>query len=254
MNDDKEKSFEEKRAALLKGLASKDGVTEIAIKNVYGPHAMAVIWDLVEQKEGAPSKKKKDAPAKPPAEGKRSRSAPRPLKRYSAAETTVLPTMNEFRAALNKKYTITARSLVEDAYSVIEDLAGEAREIVDGASNTGLENTQRIQTFSETADTLEDLSIPDLPDVFDEVEVVRLPTISNATGRAHRMGEALSDMQLACDEVEKWLEDKKQSGEAATEDEDEKEELDESEIESAIKDIRDAVNAAEGVEFPGMYG
>jgi len=250
MNEDKEKSFEEKRAALLKGLASKDGVTEIAIKNVYGPHAMAVLRDFVEQKEGAPSKKKKNAPAKPPAEGKRARRAPRPPTRYGAAATTALPSETEFRDALNKKYTTTARSLVEDAYSVIEDLAGEAREIADSASGTGLENTQRIQTFNETADTLEGISIPDLPDVFDEVEVVRLPTISNATGRAHRLGEAVSDMQLACDEVESWLGAKKDAADNG----EEEDELDIDGVDDALTEIRDHAGEAEGVEFPGMYG
>lgn len=250
---DEGKSFEAKRAALLKGLASKDGVTEIAIKNVYGAHAMAVIRDLVEPKAAKPAAKK-SAPAKPPADGKRTRRPPRPPTRYGAAATTALPTEAEFRTALHKKYTTTARSLVEDAYNTLEELAGEARECADNMEAGNLGQTQRCQTFAETADTLEGISAPDLPDVFDEVEVVRLPTLSNATGRAHRLSEATSDMQLACDEVESWLEDKKQSGADATEDEDEKEELDESEIESAIEEIRGHADEAEGVEFPGMYG
>jgi hypothetical protein len=256
--DKTEKSFEAKRAALLKGLASKDGVTEVAIKNVYGPHAMAVVGDFVDRKPERARKPAAKKAAAPKEEGKRARRPPRPPARYGAAATTVLPDEAEFRAALHKKYTTTARSLVEDAYGEIETLAGEAREAYDNMESGNLGQTQRCQTFGETADALENISAPDLPDAFDEVEIVRLPTISNATGRAHRLSEAVSDMQLACDEVESWLEDKKASGEDATDDAEEKdedeEEFDADAVEAAIEEIRGHADEAEGVEFPGMYG
>jgi len=249
-----EKSFEAKRAALLKSLASKDGVTEIAIKNVYGPHAMAVLRDLVEPKpeRARPAAKK----AAPKADGKRARRPPRPPTRYGAAPTVALPSEAEFRTALHKKYTTTARQLVEDAYSEIESLASEARECADNMEAGNLGQTQRCQTFAETADTLEGISAPDVPDAFDEVEVVRLPTLSDSTSRAHRLSEAVSDLQLACDEVESWLEDNKQSGADATDEEEEKEadEVDADAVEAAIEEIRGHADEAEGVEFPGMYG
>lgn len=246
MTTKKNTSFDTKRAALLKNLTRKEGVTEIAIKNVYGAHAMAVIRDHVEPK---PAAKK----AAPKADGKRTR---RPPTRYGAAPTVALPSEAEFRTALHKKYTTTARQLVEDAYSEIESLASEARECADNMEAGNLGQTQRCQTFAETADTLEGISAPDVPDAFDEVEVVRLPTLSDSTSRAHRLSEAVSDLQLACDEVESWLEDNKQSGADATDEEEEKEddEVDADEVEAAIQEIRDHADEAEGVEFPGMYG
>lgn len=253
---DEQKSFEQQREALLKRLASKDGATEIAIKNVYGPHAMAILRDYVERKAETtrPAEKK----PKPKEDGKRARRPPRPLDRYGAASTTALPTQEEFRAALNKKYTTTARQLVENAYGEIESLASEARDIAENLEAGNLGQTQRCQTFSETADVLEGLSIPDLPDAFDEVEIVRLPTIAKSTGRAHRLSEAVSDMQLACDEVESWLEGKKEEIEVASDNgEEEKEledELDAGTIEEALEEVRGHADEAEGVEFPGMYG
>lgn len=240
---DEQKSFEQQREALIKRLASKDGATEIAIKNVYGPHAMAILRDYVETKAARPGD---------------SQRARRPATRYGAASTTALPTQEEFRAALNKKYTTTARQLVENAYGEIESLASEARDIAENLEAGNLGQTQRCQTFSETADVLEGLSIPDLPDAFDEVEIVRLPTIAKSTGRAHRLSEAVSDMQLACDEVESWLEGKKEEIEVASDNgEEEKEledELDAGTIEEALEEVRGHADEAEGVEFPGMYG
>lgn len=233
------KIFDAQRAALLKGLKSKNGVTSLAIKNVYGPHAMVVLRELVEPK------------APQPGDSQRAR---RRATFYGATATTALPSRAEFLAVLNKKCTTTARALLENAYSTLADLASEAREVSDNLEASNLGRTQRGETFTETADVLEGISMPKLPDVFDEVEIVRLPTISNATGRAHRLSEAVSDMQLAQEEVESWLDDRKQSGADLTEDEDEKEEIDESEIEDVLKEIREHADDAERVEFPGMFG
>ncbi len=68
-----------------------------------------------------------------------------------------------------KSYKFVERfSNIEDAaadfYNEVQELAGECREIVDNASE-GLAQTDRIQTFESTADTLENISEENIPKV-----------------------------------------------------------------------------------------
>ena len=252
-----EKSFEEKLAQLNKLLSSKDGATEIAFKNVYGPHAMSVLREYVERKASVPPRATKPSDKEAGDEGKKKRRAPRPPERYSPKGDVTLPSMEEYRTALNKKYTNTASNLVEDGYAAIEELAAEAREVAENMESGNLGQTSRCQTFQETADVLEGITISMLPGIFGEVELVRLPTLSDSTSRSHRLSEALDDLRMACDAVESWVEAEKTQREIEAEGEETGEEDDDTdyqEIEDAIQEIRDHADEAEGVEFPGMYG
>lgn len=142
-------------------------------------------------------------------------------------------------------------SSIEDAFSALEDLGSECRELVDNVEGTGLRETQRIQTFDETASTLEGLSAPDVPECIAEVTISYHDSVPARKGRspsrATRCQNAIAVLQAAADAAQQWLEDT----EAAPEDTDEEKRSD---VEDFIQSLEEAVGEAEGCEFPGLHG
>lgn len=148
-------------------------------------------------------------------------------------------------------------SAISTFYAEVEELASEAREIVDNASE-GLSQTQRIQTFDETASTLEDIQEVDVPDEPEGVE--GLPAIlkvgqstprsrADRTSRAVRLENACAAGTVGCDAIEAWI---AAAQEALEDGADEPEWIDE--WTQYIDEVREHISAAESVEFPGMYG
>jgi hypothetical protein len=144
------------------------------------------------------------------------------------------------------KYTEHSGSIadaISSTHGDIQSLAEEVREIVDNASGTNLEQTQRIQTFSETADTLENLDELSAPDWMDHQTVQwRVETKPRRTGRAARCDAALDPMRVAKERLEELSGDETLTEEQRSEAQELSDEMD-----SYISD-------AEGAEFPGMYG
>lgn len=154
------------------------------------------------------------------------------------------------------KQSACVADAVSMAFGVLEELAGECREIVDGASE-GLSQTQRIQTLDETAGQLESLSEPEVPDLLgqERVEYVEA-TKSRGASRAVRRDNAVSALQAVVERLEEkleGLEEKLKDGHVT------KVAIDgvQGEIET-VEGLRDecqsAIDEAEGCEFPGMYG
>ena len=88
------------------------------------------------------------------------------------------------RAKAKPKFTShedTLESAVGGAFSEIEELAGEFREMVDNAPEN-LHGSSLYETRESTADTLENLSAPDVPDALGEIGV----TYTQAAGRGKR--------------------------------------------------------------------
>ena len=137
-------------------------------------------------------------------------------------------------------------SSVEDAYSALEELGGECREIVDNAEG-GLAETQRIQTFDGTAGTLENLSAPDIPECVQELAISyseAVPTRKRmATSRARRCENAVAVLTAAVAALEEWLDDEANA-----------EHDDRDEVESLKDQLESDAGEAEGCEFPGMFG
>lgn len=134
----------------------------------------------------------------------------------------------------------SVRSLIADGVSQLEELASECREMVDNASE-GLAETQRIQTFGETADALEGISEPDMPDELDTVldTVVAfsesVPTRKGrGTSRSVQRDNAVSMLSAAVEALQD-VDDNEAADELATE-------------------VQNIIDEAEGCEFPGMYG
>ena len=135
--------------------------------------------------------------------------------------------------------------LIEGAYSELEALHDECQEIVDNASD-GLSQTQRIQTFEETANTLDFAdSVPDVPEVVQDLEVhyTEDRRKSKSTSRATRCSESCNLLYGVVAALDAWLDDDSNS-----------EHEDRDDVESLKDDLENNINEAEGCEFPGMYG
>jgi chromosome segregation ATPase len=168
------------------------------------------------------------------------------------------------------------------AYSEVQALADEIRETVDNASGTSRENTQRIQTLGETADTLEQYDeTPEVPE--DEeglVDLSKRPVTfhewrgGGKTGltRQQRMDNAISALDAVIDDLTGWCSDERaaleEGGEPTEENIDnvsegalalvkdmrEKREELVSEVEDLFGTLEDAKGDWENVEFPGVRG
>jgi len=138
---------------------------------------------------------------------------------------------------------------IEAGYNDLSELHNECQEIVDNASD-GLSQTQRIQTLTETADALYEAdNTPDVPEFLQDVEVTYTEDRrkSKSTSRASRRDEACQYLYAAIEGIEQWIEDHSGDGEDGLSDEIQ-------EAEELRDTVQELIDAAEGCEFPGMYG
>lgn len=151
--------------------------------------------------------------------------------------------------------TETNVSAVEDAISDLEELGNECREIVDNASD-GLKETSRIQTFDETAGTLEGISAPDIPECVADLTMTVTTQQSTRKGRgesrAVRCSNAVSVLQAASEAAQQWL-DENEAAPAEGVSTAEHHAL-RDEVVDFIAEVDDIISDAESCEFPGMYG
>lgn len=137
-------------------------------------------------------------------------------------------------------------SAISDACSALEELGGECREIVDNASD-GLKETSRIQTFDETAGTLESISEPDVPECIAELPITYSEQVSTRKGRgesrAVRCQNAVSVLQAAVEAAQEWLDDEANA-----------EHNDRDDVDTFVNEVESIISDAESCEFPGMYG
>jgi uncharacterized protein YukE len=160
---------------------------------------------------------------------------------------------------------------IESAFSDLVELRDEVQEIVDGASGSNLENTQRIQTFQETADALSEAdSPPTVPDGLGDIAISygiavnknkrrgpsRAARRDNAVAVLQGVMDALADF---IDECDKPLEEvagaaiDEFSDEQAIESNNRAEEL-KQEAEAFQDEVQTAIDNFEAAEFPGMFG
>ena len=133
---------------------------------------------------------------------------------------------------------------VSYAYGIIEELASECREVVDNASGTSRENTQRIQTLDETASTLENQQEPEVIDTERRVTFQVHPDKRRGLSRQKRLDNAISAIEAILADIDVRRE---QIGD--TDLEDERDALD-----SLRDELDNTLGEIQGVEFPGMYG
>jgi methyl-accepting chemotaxis protein len=140
----------------------------------------------------------------------------------------------------------TLGAAVGDAFSLLESLAEEVREVVDNASD-GLSQTQRIQTLEETASTLENLQEPEVPEWLRGTEVTYVEQVQKdkrrGPSRAARCENATRMLRAAQEVVTQRLEAQEAQVESEAE-----------EVQELLDSISNAADDAESAEFPGMYG
>lgn len=148
----------------------------------------------------------------------------------------------------SKKYFLvegTIGDAISAGFSGMQELAEEIREVVDSAEG-GLAETSRIQTLSETADELEGQNFDDEPDLPDWVLVRKVSWAENrrkSISRSTRRDNAVNALCAAIDGI-------RDAAVVASEDDEELEQ----ELEQIADEIEEKKDAADGVEFPGMYG
>lgn len=193
-------------------------LTDLRLKNVYDSYASRVLLtqDPPLLKE---LPKKKGAP-------------------QSYKVVRELPDRDTYYGWRRAKYTLPIESVIDDAFSVVEDLASECREIYDNTPES-LQQTERAETFNMTADTLENLSgsKPDVDPLLADKPVMILPPLHGRTGRASRAGDAAAMLREVIAVLEEITEGPEAEHAADLQ----------SELESAADEI-------EGCEFPGMFG
>lgn len=137
-------------------------------------------------------------------------------------------------------------SSLNDAIADLTALGEECREIVDNAP-PGLADTQRIQTFEETASSLESVQDLDIPEVVTDLAIgyieQRWSRKRGGPSRAVRCENACAVLWAAQGALEEWLDDD------ANEEHDDRDE-----VEQLMGEIADALSYAEDAEFPGMFG
>lgn len=151
--------------------------------------------------------------------------------------------------------TETNVSSVEDAISQLEELGSECREIVDNASEN-LQQTSRIQTFDETASTLEGISAPDIPECVADLTMTVTTSQSTRKGRGEsrsvRCANEVAVLSAARDAVDEWINTR------TSEIEDEGGSVDDDEdVQAAVEfvgELENIISDVENCEFPGMYG
>lgn len=146
------------------------------------------------------------------------------------------------------KYEGTVAGAVNDAFNVIEELAGEMREAYDSTPES-LQSSGVGEARGEAADTLEQISEPDVPGDIAEVAVTfeYLPPKRRAS-RADRLADGLQSAAHAIEALEALVEEKLPN------DGDKIGELDADDVRAVIDEIQGMIDEAEGVSFPGMYG
>jgi hypothetical protein len=143
----------------------------------------------------------------------------------------------------------TVLGCIESGYSALSELASECHGVVDNCPDS-LQQTDRIQSLEQSADTLEAADdTPEVPEFLHDLEVIYFEDRrkSKSHSRATRCSEAVALIQAAQAAIDEWIEANDGDAEDASSDE-----MDEAQTLS--DDLENFANDAEGCEFPGMMG
>lgn len=161
---------------------------------------------------------------------------------------------DEYQNDRKKTFTTTVESLVSEAFSIVEELASEMREICDNTPEN-LQQTDVYQRREEAADALEYIEQPEIPEDFLELEIFYIPS-ENSSSRRDRASEAEGMLREAAEALRDKAEELREThGESEVDEPEtqvENEQADE--IDEAAQRIDEAADAICDVEFPGMFG
>ena len=202
--------------------AAGEIVGSIKFRNVYGQYALIVLSSYLEE-------------VKPPRT-----AGPRVMERYKILKDT--PTKEEYQNLRNVYYTVSADSLMSQAYEEIATLAEEMRSWYDNLSEN-LQQGERAERIDDAASTLENVTAQDAVEVMGKIDVLFLPDLDLGS-RAKRAAEAASMLTSVANALREFSENQGQA------DEDEGDE----DLESIASQCETDASEVENVEFPTMFG
>ncbi len=171
---------------------------------------------------------------------------PLPRKRKERQKYRVakpLPSKAEYDDLKAKRFTTTVEALVDDAYGVIEGLAGEMQDAFDNTPES-LQGSGVGEARQEAADNLSNLTDrPDVPEGCKDISTVFLPSL-DSTSRPKQAQEAADMLSTAASAI------REQIGKAGEGDD----KPDTAEWEELADKLENDASELEGVDFPGMYG
>lgn len=213
-----------------------DIVGQIKLKNTYDDYVFKVIGDLLERQKDT-----------------RVASARGKTRRANATYKIKqkMPTLEEYAELKKKRFTVSAADLMSEAYGEIQSLAEEMREWYDNAGDN-LQQGDKFQTISDSADALENISEQDSVTLMtEEVEVYYLPSLK-VTSRADRASEAAAQLHAVSEALIEFCDEHDEKADPKNEKKD---------VAYAYQELRDIADqceedagTVENVEFPGMYG
>jgi hypothetical protein len=132
----------------------------------------------------------------------------------------------------------TLDEALNDAFAELSELAGECRDLVDNAP-PGIDQTQRIQTFDETASQLEEITDPPTvaPELADLPITYSVPRTRHSS-RATRCWDACAAINACVEALDSVAESDPRRQEAS----------------ELASELQETVGSAENCEFPGMFG
>lgn len=131
---------------------------------------------------------------------------------------------------------------IASAYEGIDNLAEEMDNWASGMEEGNLANSEKCQLAREAADSLQNVSQPDVPEFLQETDVYWNEQVKRNEPRWLRLANIVQCLQAVVEKLSELSEDESTK-------EEQREEIDQlkDEVESTLSDI-------ESVEFPGMFG
>jgi len=211
-----------------------ESISIAKLNKTYGKYGVSVLnkngfLELEEQKRGAP-------------------------RRYKLLKE--LPTVDGFKKLSNEMYKISIEDMVNNARGTVEELASELREWHDNLPES-LQNGDKGSTLEDSASTLENLDIPELPDWATDTDhtnaitTVFFPSLE-WDSRAARASGASEELRAAAERLREEAE-KLEKPEGCDVEENKKRAERGDELSNLADEYESAADEISGVEFPGMY-
>lgn len=144
---------------------------------------------------------------------------------------------------------------LSDAFSAIEELASECREVYDNMEGGNLGHTQRAQSFDNTASTLECISEIDVPECISDLAFTHAEMVPTRKGRDASRDARRSNIVSILEAARDAANDRAESLRDGSEEADDPDAEDEAqEIDSFVDELDSVIDELEGCEFPGMFG
>lgn len=160
-------------------------------------------------------------------------------------ELKTLPSWNEFKEFLDKRFAISVSEALSSACSEVDCLKDELQDWFDNLPEQ-FQSGDKGSQLEEAISQMDNITEPDIPECLNDVNFVHIPSI-NPSSRSSRCFEVISLLESTAQTINDFLEgleDKEASDEN-------KENIDST---AELRDtVEEMINDLQSVEFPGMY-